>query len=65
MMQPYIQCSNVDYQLSFTQLSGISMEELKGAVSQHYLQDRVTMPHWYFTSDIAYELHDSVTSASW
>ena len=37
----------------------------QGAVSQHYLQDRVTMPHWYFTSDIAYELHDSVTSASW
>jgi hypothetical protein len=62
-MQPYIQCIQCGLPVVFHQTIWHIHGRAQGVVSQHYLQDRVTMPHWYFTSDIASELVDSVTSA--
>jgi hypothetical protein len=55
-MQPYIQCIQCGLPVVFHQTIWHIHGRAQGVVSQHYLQDRVTMPHWYFTSDIASEL---------
>ena len=51
-MQPYIQCIQCGLPVVFHQTIWHIHGRAQGVVSQHYLQDRVTMPHWYFTSDI-------------